>query len=393
MSFTHHNHYVPEWYQKRFLPPGEGKYFFLKLQPSMVIRPDGGRHREKALHRWGPRTCFYQDDLYTTRFGAAEDDDIERHLFGRIDDRGKSAVEFFMGYSVQTQSNDRIRGLMDYMDAQVLRTPRGLARVRLIARSQDHNLTLLAMQQLRQMHLTMWLECVWEIIDTNGSGIDLVVSDNPVTFYNRGLFPGTKECRFPWEPELALLGTQTLFPLSPDKLLVLTHVQFARDPRYDPKKPRINPRVFAETFFPLSDVITGSRKLDSEGVSKVNYIIKQRAHEYIAASTEAGLYPERALGTTHWSKLGEAECLLPDPREVGFSSTILCSDERGNSWGYDEYGRPPSRDEMKDPYRTREWDALHRRQAAWDKRFGKLGHFPAHMRNLRPTKKPPAGRG
>jgi hypothetical protein len=391
MSFTHRNHYVPQWYQRRFLPAGEGKYFFLKLRPRVIVRPDGHRHRETALHRWGPPSCFYEDDLYTTRFGTVENDDIEKHLFGRIDGRGKEWIDHFCDYSFTAESSRALRSLMAFMDAQVLRTPRGLARIERAVGFGNHNTTLLAMQRLRQIHGTMWAECVWEIVDCGGTGLDLIVSDNPVTFFNRGIFPGARECAFPSEPDLALLGTQTLFPLSKDKLLVLTHTQFARDPSYDPRKVRLNPRFFGQTIFNLADIISGSRTLSREDVLKVNYIIKSRAHQYIAASTQEGLYPERELTTTHWSKLGAKEFLLPDPREMIFSTAVIAGYDDGRpAWGVDEYGRPPGTPgkDMEDKNRVREFAAFHRRQMAWEKKLGPLPHAPPHFRNMQ-RKGPP----
>lgn len=388
MSFTHRNHYVPEWYQKRFLPDGGGKYFLLKLHPKVTKLPKGRSWTETSCNQWGPPRCFYENDLYTTRFGTAENDDIETQLFGRIDSDGKAAVEHFTDYHFDARAEQALHDLMDYMDAQVLRTPRGLARIRKMTHSSDHNLSLLAMQQIRQLHQTMWLECVWEVIDCGGSGIDLLASDNPVTFYNRAIFPGARECAFPLEPDLALLGTQTLFPLRKDKLLVLTHLQFGRDPSYSPTTTRINPRYFASTFFDMRSVITGSRKLDAEAVLKVNHIIKSRAHQFVAASTKEDLFPEKELGTTHWSKLGEREFLLPDPREIGFSTAILAGYDDGRpAWGQDEYGRAPRRNEMEDPNRARECQALHRRQKEWDTRCGPLDHTPTHLAGLGPTRK------
>src|SRR5690606_27404022 len=74
------NHYVPQWYQRRFLMPGdaEAKLFHLDLKPEVVKHPDGVERPRNALMRWGPVRCFKQDDLYTTRFGRLESTEIER---------------------------------------------------------------------------------------------------------------------------------------------------------------------------------------------------------------------------------------------------------------------------------------------------------------------------
>lgn len=384
MSFTRRNHYVPQWYQRRFLPERHGSYFFLKLRPKMKTLPDGRRVLEKECVPRNPATCFFETDLYTTRFGTVENDDIEKHLFGMIDTDGHQAIDHFCDYRPTNEIHEACHHLIDYMDAQALRTPRGLARIQQRTGFTDHNACLFAMQSIRQVHGTMWAECVWEIIDCSGSGVDLIVSDNPVTFYNRGLFPGARECAFPNEPGLELMGTQTLFPLRKDKLLALTHTQFARDPSYNPQRPRINPRHHAPTVFAMLDVITESRKLDTASVLKVNYIIKMRAHQYLAASTEEGLYPERRLKSTHWPKLCADEFLLPDPREITFSTGIMFGYADGRSaFSMDEYGRPigAGGKDMEDKNRAREWVAMQRRKKRWEEKWGPLQHHPAHFRN------------
>jgi len=62
MSFTHRNHYVPEWYQKRFFDPKakEAKYHYLKLRPETKTAPNGHTYREKGLNFWGSPRCFCQ---------------------------------------------------------------------------------------------------------------------------------------------------------------------------------------------------------------------------------------------------------------------------------------------------------------------------------------------
>jgi hypothetical protein len=61
-----HNHYVPVWYQKRFLRPGQSVYHYLDLNPEVLVR-EGHRFTRRALRPLGPDSCFAQDDLYTTR--------------------------------------------------------------------------------------------------------------------------------------------------------------------------------------------------------------------------------------------------------------------------------------------------------------------------------------
>ena len=128
MTFAHHNHYVPQWYQKRFLAPGhtEAKLHYLDLHPERVEHPNGGSHYRAALRRLGPINCFAQDDLYTLVFGSRATDVIEKRFFGDIDSNGATAVAFFSDYKVSDEAGDAYNNLMQYMDAQKLRTPKGL---------------------------------------------------------------------------------------------------------------------------------------------------------------------------------------------------------------------------------------------------------------------------
>ena len=47
-----HNHYVPEWYQRRFMLPGQGKYWYLDLKPEQVVQ-NGHRFTRRDLLHWG----------------------------------------------------------------------------------------------------------------------------------------------------------------------------------------------------------------------------------------------------------------------------------------------------------------------------------------------------
>ena len=98
MSEFSHNHYVPEWYQRRFMLLGQGKYHYLDLSPEVRVS-NGHRWTRDALRHLGPVSCFAQDDLYTVKWGAWENVDIEKLFFGRIDREGKAAVEYFTDYT------------------------------------------------------------------------------------------------------------------------------------------------------------------------------------------------------------------------------------------------------------------------------------------------------
>ncbi|MCY1289210.1 hypothetical protein D9M70_382950 [compost metagenome] len=60
------NHYVPEWYQKRFLglESSEKKFFYLDLKPETVIAANGARYQRKHILRWGPDSCFVETGAF-----------------------------------------------------------------------------------------------------------------------------------------------------------------------------------------------------------------------------------------------------------------------------------------------------------------------------------------
>ena len=108
----HHNHYVPVWYQKGFLPSGQSdrELFYLDLTPGGFTDPRGIRHELSGLHRWGPRRCFAEKDLYTTYFGSEGSTEIEQAFFGPVDQNGKKGVSYFTGLPSRTEMGCRLRG-------------------------------------------------------------------------------------------------------------------------------------------------------------------------------------------------------------------------------------------------------------------------------------------
>ena len=60
------NHYVPCWYQERFLPEsGQRVFRYLDLDPEKFRDPKGIIRTKTALRRWGAVNCFKETDLYT----------------------------------------------------------------------------------------------------------------------------------------------------------------------------------------------------------------------------------------------------------------------------------------------------------------------------------------
>jgi hypothetical protein len=261
---------------------------------------------------------------------------------------------------------------MHYMDAQKLRTPKGLDFLRLVSRSKTHQAALKLMGQLWQVHVTIWTEGVWEVISCEDSPTKFLLTDHPVTTYNREIFPLSKGAKYPYDAPIELVGTQTLFPLDLNKCLIITNLGYVRNPRANPLKERINPGYFRQAAFDLRFVQTG-RILTEQQVRAVNYILKKRAMRYIAAAEEEWLFPERFLNNPMWNRLGDQFFLKPDPRKTSFSTGFLMGFEGGGAWGSDEYGREydANTSNIKN-HRNAEWDTYQRSQKEWDDHFGPL---------------------
>ena len=179
----------------------------------------------------------------------------------------------------------------------------------------------------------------------------------------------SKWCRGSAEPDIRLSATHTLFPLTFDRILVLTNLSWARNPYGDPLKPRPNPRLFGETIFKYTQIQIG-RQLSEEEVFEINHIIKVRAHRYIAAAKKEWLYPERQV-SRRWDKLGDGYLLMPDPRSMNFSSDVYIGYESGRSEAFDEYGRRPWDANYSDEeHRSEEWITLQAFKAEYARVFG-----------------------
>jgi Protein of unknown function (DUF4238) len=341
------NHYVPVWYQQRFLPTeGERKFWYLDLVPDQVRDPRGILRKKTDLHRWGAVSCFKETDLYTVKYGRYESTGIERFFFGKVDEEGRKAVEFFARYQsfgdFQGDMNPEsfLRSLLNYMSIQKFRTPKGLRYLASIAHATDKNRLLTEMQRLQNLHCAIWTECVWALVSADETQTKLILSDHPVTVYNREVFPDGVYARQHTDADFRTTGTHTYFPLSPTRVLILTNLSWARNPYGNARKVRPNPRLFRTTMFNFTAIQT-SRQLEEIEVKQINYITKRRALRYVAAAQADWLYPERDLPTTHWRKLDDRYLFMPDPRELHLGGEIMIGYEDGRSAAFDEYGRRP----------------------------------------------------
>lgn len=364
-----HNHYVPEWYQRRFLLPNQTAYHYLDLKPD-VITNSSVTFTKKDLHIWGPRKCFAQDDLYTVNWGSIRNRDIERFFFGRLDTEAPSAVEYFASYKRFSVHGEAFHTLMRYMSTQKLRTPKGLGYLRTLSSVKDQNLTLILLQRIQDMYVAIWSECIWQIADASQSPTKFIISDHPVIAYNRACYPMSDWCNGFNDPEVTRVATHTYFPLSIDKLLILTNLSWVRDPYQSETNVRPNPNLFRPAMFNFQD-IQMNRVLTEEEVVEINFVTKQRALHYIAAAEKDWLYPERHLRDDHWRKLGDGYLFMPDPRHIYMGGETFIGYKDGTSEGFGAYGHRPGQPGYQDQQREeRERNALERFKAEWSVTHG-----------------------
>src|SRR5258708_1939120 len=185
-----HNHYVPEWYQRRFLPQGQSHLFYLDLKPDERIH-NGHRYVRRSLMNWGPVRCFAENDLYTVKWGNWKNTDIEKFFFGSLDNKGPAAIHYFAEFRHPSANERAFHDLMTYMSVQKLRTPKGLAWLQFLSKSQHKNLDLIFLQRIQNIFCALWTECIWQIADADVSPTKFIISDHPVVTYNRALPPGS----------------------------------------------------------------------------------------------------------------------------------------------------------------------------------------------------------
>jgi hypothetical protein len=367
------NHYVPEWYQKNFFSSEytSGMFFYLNLYPDSFIDTLGRPHTHTQLRHFGPPSCFMEDDLYTTKFGNWESKDIEKKFFGEIDSTGKKAIGYFQNFNHPSANHEAFEAMIRYLSVQKLRTPKGLQQLSRSLNNKDRNLALIAMQKLQQVYCAIWTEAVWTIADASQSTVKFILSDHPVTVYNMGSkFSTAKRREDEAEPEIWQSGTHTLFPLNLDKLLILTNQSWVRNPYGDPLKLRPNPNPLRDAIFNFTEIQTG-RILSEIEVMKINYIIKKRAHRYIAAVEKEWLFPEKNVTIQNWRNLGKEHLLMPDPRVVRFTTSIAIQYSNGSSAFFDGYGRRPWESGFQsEKAGTDEWKTFHRFQKEYEKKFG-----------------------
>jgi hypothetical protein len=368
------NHYVPVWYQKRFIPADakDRELLYLNLDPGTLTDARGIGHQRKALRRLGPKHCFYEEDLYATTLASVSATDIEKLFFGAIDSEGRNAVEHFGEFEhMKPGQHEAIQALMLYMSTQKLRTPKGLSWLSERVKTNDRNVLLQQMMRFRQLFCAIWFESIWLVADAYNSETKFVVSDHPITLYNRRCGPRSQWCGGYNDPDIWLNATHTIFPLSLDRILILTNLSWVRNPYQSPTKSRPNPNPLRSAIFNMLDIQT-ERHLSEEEVRQINFIIKSRACRYIAAGKEDWLYPEKHVSKSNWAQYGHGYLFMPDPRSVRFTREIIMGFKDGTATGFDEYGRRPWEAGYRQPSKESpdEWDTFSRFQGEFARLFG-----------------------
>src|ERR1039458_5444356 len=114
-----HNHYVPIWYQRRFMLPGQDRYFHLDLKAD-VVNSGKVKYTRRDLHEWSPDRIFAEDDLYTTKWGKITNTEIEKFFFGKLELEGARSVDYFANFVHPSVDGTAFQNFLRYMSIQKL---------------------------------------------------------------------------------------------------------------------------------------------------------------------------------------------------------------------------------------------------------------------------------
>jgi hypothetical protein len=336
MSVTRNNHYVPQWYQEGFFEPGRSSLAYVDMTPDRRVLPDGRVIvQNSAWDDTSTSRAFRQKDLYSTFFGTSVNDEIERRLFGDIDGRGSKAVRAFIGTD-EREWHQHFQTFFEFLDIQKIRTPKGLDWLKAQYPALSQNELMFEMQGIRMLHCTIWVGGVREIVSAEDSDVKFITSDHPVTIYNHAVPPTDGACAYPLDPGIALRGSQTIYPMDRDHCLVLTNLEYAKDPSIGPLEKRTFARNYRQSLTRI-DAFIRSRKLNAQEVAQINLIVKKRARRFIGAGRKEWLYPEKTV-TPPWSELRKT-LLPPKGGMFHFGGEMFVKYESGDVHYQDEFGR------------------------------------------------------
>ena len=145
-------------------------------------------------------------------------------------------------------------------------------------------MTLAAVLRFRQVFGAVWSECMPGTSPKPGaSPTKFIVSDHPVRSTTASARHSIANVSGPATQTSRLNGTHTIFPLSMEKVLILTNKSWATNPYTPPTKMRPDPSVRAPARSSTKWTFTG-RELTEDEVLRINLIIKDRAYRFIGAA-------------------------------------------------------------------------------------------------------------
>ena len=230
------NHYVPAWYQKRIVSPRSlsNELFLSGFAAGNLHGPPWSESSKEASAYGKARGAVSSEtDLYTLRFPLVDATDVERLFYGEIDSKGRVAVDYFAGFQHGGPGPGEVfNDFIVYLTTQeAAYTLKGLAWLADAVRTKDRDVLLNYMTYYRQLFGAIWTESIWSIADASSSETRLIVSDHPVTVYNRRCGPLLPVVPRPQRSRCHLQRHAHPFPsCSLTKLLILTNLSWVRNP-------------------------------------------------------------------------------------------------------------------------------------------------------------------
>jgi len=338
---TKRNHYVPEWYQKRFLKEGQNTFFVNTVQKNIKL-PNG---TEKAITPKikikGPDKIFYGIDLYNIFFKGIRIDEIEKFFFGSIDRKGKSGLIDYVNNDISGMHHS-FSDFLEYISIQKIRTPLGLSLLKeKFHPKMSYAQLLIEMQFIKHIYCTIFAESVREVVSAKNSNIKFLLSDNPVAIYNPQILPEDKIFR---TCSLHSIGTQILFPLDLNHCLIFTHLEYAKNPNIaDTLKTKTNARNMDTPLIYLEANIR-KRELSDNEVLIINNIIKKNSEKHYAASEREWLFPEKTI-SKKWHEY--TDVLLPKDELYKFDGETFIGYKDGSVEYRDNLGHHRKMDHLK----------------------------------------------
>lgn len=358
-NVSKNHHYVPQWYQKLFLPQGCGEFFVLDKHPNLWVTDKLGKRRRikspKSEFRSGTNALFSQENFHSVKLPGHPPDIVETHLFGPLDNMGSKAIKgllewpetrhfgtrFQVWESYPYKPDEVILGALDFIDIQRSRTRKGLCQIeekyKPILPSIDNTKLMALLERHRRINCTVWSECIWEIFRSEPGAPPFILSETPINIYNSKCFPLSHHCRFPSEPNPFWQGSRVIYPLSPNRLLVLSHPEWVDDPASKRAKiERRNARVFEGSIIKWDSHIANYRSLDVQSVTAINWAIKALSPRLIASAERSALYPENFIKKPNWPEIDRL--FHPEFKTAHSKSSMLARFNDGSIYSNNAFG-------------------------------------------------------